>query len=195
MGSRGGGRQLATLPLRHGAAARSAVFPSCAAQLASDLRQSAPCEGTLSHVDATGPVVMHRAVDAACVCSPKYHLRDRPPGGTQIPPVRHSRACPPQHAVFSSSFRQHNEPGGSYTSSHVDATGPGVMHWAVDVVHPNTTSALVTPDSPPPPTVSSSFRQQATLIHTTAYRGRAGARMPPSLALGEELPRRVTVTA
>ena len=145
----GGGRQLATFPLRHGAA-RSAVFPSCAAQLASDLRQSAPCEGTLSHVDATGPVVMHRAVDAACVCSPKYHLRDRPPGGTQIPPVRHSRACPPQHAVFSSSFRQHNEPGGSYTSSHVDATGPGVMHWAVDVVHPNTTSALVTPDSPPP---------------------------------------------
>ena len=51
------------------------------------------------------------------------------------------------------------------------------------------------PRFPPPPTVSSSFRQQATLIHTTAYRGRAGARMPPSLALGEELPRRVTVTA
>ena len=29
-------------------------------------------------MDATGPVVMHWAVDA--LCSPKYHLRDRPAG-------------------------------------------------------------------------------------------------------------------
>jgi hypothetical protein len=61
-----------------------------------------PCEGTLSHVDATGPGVMHWAVDAASLvftqippprqtggAAPKYHLRPS-----------HSRYPPPNSQLF-----------------------------------------------------------------------------------------------